>query len=50
MSMPHSSLDTRVATARLMRTVKQIGVVVLSLLVVTAWLTAILLFWFRLDF
>lgn len=48
-SMLHSP-DSRAAIATRMKTVKQIGVVALSLLVVTAWLIAILYFWFVVEF
>jgi hypothetical protein len=48
--MLHPLLDTRAATAARMKTVKQIGVILLSLLVVTAWVTAILFFSFRMEF
>jgi hypothetical protein len=47
--MIHSP-DSRAAIATRMKTVKQIGVVALSLLVVTAWLIAILYFWFVVEF
>jgi hypothetical protein len=48
--MLHLPLYTRSATGTRMKAVKQIGVVVLSLLVVTAWLTAILYFSFVVEF
>jgi hypothetical protein len=48
--MTHSPLYTRSATGTRMKAVKQIGVVILSLLVVTAWLTAILYFTFTVEF
>jgi hypothetical protein len=48
--MLHLPLYTRSAPGTCMKAVKQIGVVVLSLLVVTAWLTAILYFSFVVEF
>jgi hypothetical protein len=49
-SVLHSLLDTRAAIAARMKTVKQMAVVVLSVLVVTVWLTAILYFSFIMEF
>lgn len=48
--MLHSPLYTRMATATRMKALKQIGVVILSVLVVTGWLTAILYFSFTVGF